>query len=114
MDKISNGARLEFAQSGKYTIIDASTTDMNAVKDKSFVSCDGCEADIALKLGAGQSLIGVAKRATQTDYTMWIQIRDARTGKILQQQAANFAGGEEGWGTGVRMLIRHQILASKN
>jgi hypothetical protein len=54
------------------------------------------------------------KRATQTDYYMWIQIRDARTGKILDQQAANFAGGEEGWASGVRMLIRHQVLASQN
>jgi hypothetical protein len=114
MDKVNNGARLELAQSGKYSVIDASNTDMNSVKDKSFQSCDGCEAGIALKLGADQSLIGVVKRATQTDYYMWIQIRDARTGIILDQQAANFAGGEEGWGTGVRMLIKHQIIANQD
>jgi hypothetical protein len=114
LEKVSSGARLELAQSGKYNVIDASKTDMNAVKDHSFVACDGCEAGIALGLGAEQALIGVVKRATQTDYYMWIQIRDARTGKILDQQAANFAGGEEGWGSGVRMLIRHQVLASPN
>jgi hypothetical protein len=112
MEKVNSDARAELAQSGRYEVIDASKTDMSAVANKSFSSCDGCEAGIALKLGAEQSLIGIVKRATQTDYYIVMQIRDARTGKVLDQQAANFAGGEEGWGTGARMLIRHQILPS--
>jgi hypothetical protein len=114
LHRVSSEARLELAQSGRYSVIDASQTDMSAVPNKSFRDCEGCEAGIALKLGAEQALIGVVKRATQTDYYVWIQIRDARTGKILDQQAANFAGGEEGWASGVRMLIRHQVLASQN
>jgi hypothetical protein len=43
-----------------------------------------------------------------------MQIRDSRTGKILDQQAANFAGGEDGWASGARMLIRHQILVKQD
>jgi hypothetical protein len=113
MEKVNSDARAELTQSGRYEVIDASKTDMSTVANKSFKDCDGCEAGIALKLGAQQSLIGVVKRATQTDYYIVIQIRDARSGKVLDQQAANFAGGEEGWGTGARMLIRHQILPSK-
>ena len=114
MEKVNSDTRAELAQSGRYEVIDASKTDMSAVANRSFKSCDGCEAGIALKLGAEQSLIGIVKRATLTDYYIVIQIRDARSGKVLDQQAANFAGGEEGWGTGARMLIRHQILPSKN
>ena len=114
MDKVSGEARSELAQSGKYSVIDASGTDINAVPNRSLRDCEGCEAGLALKLGAEEALIGVVKRATQTDYYVWIQIRDARTGKILDQEAANFAGSEEGWPTGVRMLIRHQILPATN
>ena len=114
MEKVNSDARAELAQSGRYDVIDASNTDMSTVANKSFKDCNGCEAGIALKLGAQQSLIGVVKRATQTDYYIVIQIRDARSGKVLDQQAANFAGGEEGWGTGARMLIRHQILPSQD
>ena len=113
MEKVNSDARAELTQSGRYDVIDASKTDMSAVANRSFKSCDGCEAGIALKLGAQQSLIGIVKRATQTDYYIVIQIRDARSGKVLDQQAANFAGGEEGWGTGARMLIRHLVLPSK-
>jgi hypothetical protein len=50
---------------------------------------------------------------TQTDYYVAIRIRDARTGKILGQQEANFAGGDDGWASGVRMLIKHQVLAQQ-
>ena len=84
------------------------------VTEKSLRNCNGCEAGIALQLGAEQSLIAVVIRVTQTDYYVLIQSRDARTGEILDQQEAKFAGGDEGWPSGVRTLIKHQVLASKN
>jgi hypothetical protein len=65
---------------------------------------------MALPLGAQQSMIGLVRRATQTDYYIEITIRDTRSGEIVNQQAANFAGGEEGWATGVRILLDHQVL----
>jgi curli biogenesis system outer membrane secretion channel CsgG len=114
MDEVSDGARSELSHSGKYRVIDASGTDVSAVPNQALRDCEGCEAGLALKLGADQALIGVVKRATQTDYYVWIQIRDARTGKVLDQEAANFAGSEEGWPSGVRMLIRHQVLPTKD
>ena len=114
MDKVSSEARRELAESGRYSVIDASNVDAKAVTSKSLRNCDGCEVAIARQLGADQSLIGVVRSVTQTDYYVAIQIRDARTGKLLDEQEANFAGGEEGWPSGVRMLIKHQILVSPN
>jgi hypothetical protein len=111
LEKASSEARRVLADSGRYSLIDTSKSDVKAVTDQSLRNCDGCEADIALHLGAEQSLIGVVTRVTQTDYYVQIQIRDCKTGKILNQQEANFAGGDDGWASGVRMLIKHQILA---
>jgi ABC-type proline/glycine betaine transport system substrate-binding protein len=113
MDKVSSEARRMLAQSGRYNLIDVSQSNANPVKEKSLRNCDGCEAGIALKLGAEESLLGVVTRVTQTDYYVAIRIRDAHTGKILDQQEANFAGGDDGWASGVRMLIKHQILAQQ-
>jgi hypothetical protein len=110
MEKVTDAARRELAQSGRYSLIDVSHTDAGPVRDGSLRNCEGCEAAIALQLGAAQSLIGVVTKVTQTDYYISIRIRDARTGKIIDQQEANFAGGEDGWPSGVRMLIRHQVL----
>ncbi|HUL19463.1 MAG TPA: DUF3280 domain-containing protein [Steroidobacteraceae bacterium] len=114
MDRVTSAARRELAESGRYSVIDASKADAPAVASKSLRNCDGCEAAIARKLGADQSLIGIVRSVTQTDYYVAIQIRDARTGKLIDQQEANFAGGEEGWPSGVRMLLKHQILVAPN
>jgi hypothetical protein len=114
MEKASSEARRVLAQSGRYSLVDLSKVDAKPVTEKSLRNCDGCEAGIALQLGAEQSLIGVVRRVTQTDYYVLIQIREARTGKILNQQEANFAGSDDGWPSGVRMLIKHQVLVSDN
>jgi hypothetical protein len=42
-----------------------------------------------------------------------VRIRDAHTGKILDQEEAMFAGDQTGWPSGVRMLIRHQVLPTQ-
>lgn len=110
--KVTSTARTELEKSGRYALIDVSKVDARAATEKALRRCDGCEAGIALQLGAEQSLLGVVIRATATDYYILIRIRDARTGKILDEQSANFAGSEEGWASGVRMLIKHQLLAA--
>ena len=112
MEKVSSEARRVLAQSGRYSLIDVSKADAKQVTEKSLRDCDGCDAGIALQLGAEQSLIGVVRRVSMTDYYVLVQISDCRTGKVLNQQEANFAGGDDGWASGVRMLIKHQILAS--
>ena len=110
LDRVSSEARRELTRSKRYSVVDASKVDASPAAVKSLRNCDGCEAAIALQLGAQQSLFGLVRRATQTDYYLVIQIRDTHTGKLIDQQEANFAGSEEGWPSGVRMLIRHQIL----
>jgi hypothetical protein len=112
MSKVSEVARQELERSGRYRIVDVKPADAPPLKARALRNCDGCEAEIARQLGADESLIGVVRRVTQTDYYVVVQIRDARDGKLLNAQEANFAGGEEGWPSGVRMLIRHQVLAS--
>jgi hypothetical protein len=114
MEKVSSAARQELAKSGRYSIVDVSKVDATPATQKTLRNCAGCEAEIALRLGAEQSLIGVVRRVTQTDYYVFVRIRDARTSKILNEQEANFAGGDDGWASGVRMLIKHQILAAAN
>jgi hypothetical protein len=114
MEKVSSQARAMLEQSGRYNIIDVSKVDAQPVKQKTLRDCHGCDAGIALQLGAQQSLIGVVTRVSMTDYYVSIQIRDARTGKLVDAQEANFAGSTEGWPTGVRMLIKHQILVDQS
>jgi hypothetical protein len=112
MEKVSSEARRMLERSGRFILVDVSKVDAEPVKTKSLRNCNGCEAAIASQVGAEQALIGVVRRVTQTDYYVLIQISDAQTGKVLSQQDANFAGGPDGWASGVRMLLKHQVLAA--
>jgi hypothetical protein len=110
LQKATDAARRALARSGRYRVIMQPDAPATAPRPARLQDCNGCEAAMALRLGAQQSMIGVVRRATQTDYYILIEIRDARTGTLLNQQDANFAGGEEGWATGVRILLDHQVL----
>jgi hypothetical protein len=112
MKAVTSEARRVLAQSGRYSLVDVSHVDAKPVTQKTLRNCNGCEIGIALQLGAEQALVGVVRRISMTDYYVLIQISDCRTGKVLNQQAANFAGGDDGWASGVRMLLRHGVLAS--
>jgi hypothetical protein len=114
MEKVTSAARRILAQSGRYSLVDVSKADAKPVTEKLLRNCNGCEAGIALQLGADESLLGVVRKASMTDYYVLIQISDARTGKVLAQEAANFAGGDDGWASGAVSLIRHQVLAVQN
>jgi uncharacterized protein DUF2380 len=110
LDRVSQMARSAMTKSARYDVIDPTQAATKISPHTALKDCDGCETQAALELGADQSLIGLVRRVSQTDYYVVIQIRDAHTGKVLVQEAANFAGGEEGWASGVRMLITHQVL----
>jgi curli biogenesis system outer membrane secretion channel CsgG len=110
LEKVTDSARRALTRSGRYRVVPATNAPSTSQHPIPLRDCDGCEAAMALKLGAQQSLIGVVRRATQTDYYIAIEIRDARTGKLVDEQSANFAGGEEGWASGVRILLDHQVL----
>jgi hypothetical protein len=109
LHKVGEAARKAMAKSGRYVVIDPSH-DAQFPKDTALKDCGGCDAALASRLGADQSLIGVVRRVSQTDYYVIVQVRDVHSGKVIAQEAANFAGGEEGWASGVRMLIDHQVL----
>lgn len=107
----TKAAREELLSSGHYSIVSVDGADAKALKEHTLRDCNGCEAAIARKLGAQQSMLGIVRRVTQTDYYILVVIRDANTGKILDSQAANFAGGDEGWAAGAKVLIMYQVLA---
>lgn len=112
MAKVSAAAREQLTSTGRYSLVDVAKSDAKPVRDGMLRRCQGCEADLARQLGADESLIGIVRPVTATDYYVLVVIRDARSGKVLDQQEAMLAGDESGWPTGARMLIKHQVLVT--
>ena len=114
MQAVSAEARRVLAQSGRYRLVDISGVDAQPVKDRSLRNCNGCEAALALTLGAQQSLIGVVTRVAKTEYYASVRITDTGTGKVVNEQSAFFTGADDAWPSGVRLLLKHQVLADPN
>lgn len=109
----TRSARKFLADSGKYSLIDTTGADAEAIRTRSLRNCDGCEANVALQLGAELSMVGVVRKVEQAAYAVEIQIRDCGTGKVVFGQRGVFLGAATEWSSGVRSLLRHELLTGQ-
>jgi hypothetical protein len=111
LKRATDEARQLLAQSGRYVLVDVSHADAEPAKAQSLRNCSGCEADIANKLGADQSFVGVVARSSRTEYAVGFQIRDARDGSmVFKQQTDLRMGTNDSWNRGVIRLMKNTLL----
>jgi hypothetical protein len=111
LKRATSEAREWLAQSGRYTLVDVSHAEAEPAKTQSLRTCSGCEADIARKLGADQSFIGIIARSSRTEYAVGFQIRDARNGSmVFKQQTDLRMGTNDSWNRGVIRLMKNTLL----
>jgi hypothetical protein len=104
-------ARHLLVESGRYSLVDVSRVDAADVSAHSLRQCDGCDAAIAGKLGADQSLVGIVTRITRTDYAVTFKLRDTRTGApIAVEQTDLRIGANYSWNRGAAWLIKNRLL----
>ena len=112
LDQATSEARRLIAESGRYSLVDVSSAEGDAVKRRSLRQCNGCEAAIALKLGADQSFVGVVTRISRVEYAVRFQIRDAHTGAlVLARQTDLQMGADYSWNRGAAALISKGLLS---
>jgi hypothetical protein len=108
---VSEMVRQLLTQSGRYRLIHLGSVDASAVNTHMLRECNGCEAGIALKLGAEQSLLGVVSRISRTEYIVKFQIRDARTGTVVAAGDSGLRmGADYSWSRGAARLIKDRLL----
>ncbi len=112
LQRATDEARRLIARSGRYALIDTGGADAPTVKTHALRDCDGCEAAIAAKLGAEQSLLGIVTRISRTDYNVTYKLRDARTGALVAVEQTDMrAGANDSWPRGAASLIKNKLLA---
>jgi Protein of unknown function (DUF2380) len=114
LDRVTSEARRVISDSGRYRLGDVASAAGEGVKSRSLRQCNGCEAAIALKLGADQSFVGVVTRISRTEYVVRFQIRDARTGApIIARQSDLRIGADYSWNRGAVSLINSSLLDNR-
>ena len=107
-------AEQQLRASGRYTVIDAVHSDISAAKGQGLRNCGGCEAPIALSLGADEALIGVVTKISMTEYTVRFRISSALNGELISTYSTDLRmGADYSWSRGIRWLMQNRMLASK-
>jgi hypothetical protein len=103
----TDAVRQLLEQSGRYRLIAAGPpADAQALHD-----CGGCDARLALQLGADQSLVGVVRRIGRTEYTVRFQVRDSGTGAVITAADSGLRmGANYSWGRGAVRLVQDRLL----
>jgi hypothetical protein len=105
-------AKQQLLQSGRYNLIDTAGADIAAAKGQGLRNCNGCEAPIAMQLGADQALIGVVTKISMTEYVVQLQVRDAQSGEVVSKFSTGLRmGANYSWSRGVRSLMKNEMLA---
>jgi len=113
MAQITEEVRRLFVQSGRYDLVDVGAADEAPAKSHTLRDCRGCDAGIALKLGAEQSFVGVVRRVSRTEHVVMFRVRDARTGAIVADANSGLRlGAVDAWRRGVVRLVKDRLLAS--
>jgi hypothetical protein len=103
------------AESGRYQLVDVDAANDQSAKAGKLRNCEGCEAKIAVRLDADQSMIGIVTRISRTEYTVTYRIRDARSGAIVDAKQTDLRmGANVAWSRGVRWLIQRRLLEQAN
>ncbi|MGY4504269.1 hypothetical protein ACVWYH_008226 [Bradyrhizobium sp. GM24.11] len=109
--EVTASVRESLGQSGRYRIVDVGG---EAAKAHALRDCGGCEAAIAQSLGADQSLIGVVRRVSRTEYTLGFQVRDTRTGAVLARADSGLRlGADYSWKRGAVRLVSDRLIESR-
>ena len=107
----TDAIRQLLTQTGRYQLVDVATAGADAGKSHALHDCGGCDAPIALGLGADQSLVGVIRRISRTEYIVGFQLRDARTGAVLATADSGLRmGANYSWSRGATRLIRDHLV----
>jgi hypothetical protein len=111
LDEVTGSVRDALGKSGRYRLVDVGSANEEAVKARALRDCGGCEAAIAQRLGADQSLIGVVRRVSRTEYTLGFQLRDARTGAVLTRGDSGLRlGADYSWKRGAVRLVSDRLI----
>jgi hypothetical protein len=114
LTQATDEAKQQLRASGRYTVIDAVHSDLSAAKGQGLRNCGGCEAPIALSLGADEALIGVVTKISVTEYTVRFRVSKAQNGEPISTYSTDLRmGADYAWSRGVCWLMQNRMLASK-
>src|SRR5665647_1419615 len=98
-------------ESGRYEVVDTAPI-AKEIDDKSPIhKCNGCEDDLAKKVGADIAFIGTVRKASDVLFTVSIYIRDVAKEKVIQQGSSEIYGNTDAmWLRAVKYIVERRLF----
>jgi hypothetical protein len=110
MERTTAELKRRLAEAGLFEVVDdAAARDLiDRAKATQYLNrCNGCELDIARAVGADAVMVPWVFRMSQLVLTMHIEIKDARSGRLLMKRALDFRNDvDDSWLREVAYLVR--------
>ncbi len=99
-------------ESGRYDIVDSAPIAKD-IEDKSpMYKCNGCEDDLAKKVGADVAFIGTVRKASDVLFTVSIYVRDVKNEKVVHQGSSEIYGNTDAmWLRAVNYIVDRRLYA---
>lgn len=99
-------------EGGRYEVVDAAPIAKD-IEDKSpMYKCNGCEDDLAKKVGAEVAFIGTVRKASDVLFTVSVYIRDVGQEKVVQQGSSEIYGNtDKMWLRAVNYIVDRRLFA---
>jgi len=101
-------------ESGRYEVVDTAPI-AKEIDDKSPIhKCNGCEDDLAKKVGADIAFIGTVRKASDVLFTVSIYVRDVKNQKVSHQGASEIYGNtDKMWLRAVNYIVDRRLYADR-
>ncbi|SNB70520.1 Protein of unknown function [Arboricoccus pini] len=107
---VTDRARAALAAGG-YRLVDTSSVPRE--QQMGLRGCNGCELDLARKLGASEAGMGWVQKVSRLILNINLQIREVDSGRLVKRGSVDIRGDtDESWRHGIDYLMRNRILDS--
>jgi hypothetical protein len=113
LEMISDQLRREFSERGLYKVLDNAPAAELIEKHRSaqaLHACNGCELDIAMKLGADRVLTAWVQKVSELILNINIEIKDVKSGQAVLRKSVDIRGNtDQSWSRGISYLVRDMV-----
>lgn len=98
-------------KTGRYEVLDPEPIADDIEKAAPVYQCNGCEDDLAKKVGADVAFIGTVRKASDVLFTVSVYIRDVNNGQVTRQASGEIFGNTDAmWLRSVRYLVDRRLF----
>ena len=109
---LDEAAVTELARRGIYESVGTDPVQAELAKLGSLRDCQGCELDLAKKLGAEYAAFGWVQKVSNLILNINMQIREVASGRLVRAGSVDIRSNtDEAWRRGLVYLIENRILA---